>query len=101
MTGSHDRSIRRWEKTDETFFLEEEKEKRLERVLDADTAKSGTNVISTAAEDGSAVVAASSETQVCPQRKVFGCNSQSSSLQSNCHVGHRRQHMALTASSMH
>jgi len=66
MTGSHDRSIRRWEKTDETFFLEEEKEKRLERVLDTDTGISGPSNISTAVEDGSAVVAASSETQVCP-----------------------------------
>jgi U3 small nucleolar RNA-associated protein 12 len=34
LSGSHDRSIRRWDKSDEVFFLEEEKEKRLERVLD-------------------------------------------------------------------
>jgi U3 small nucleolar RNA-associated protein 12 len=35
LSGSHDRSIRRWEQTDETFFLEEEKEKRLEQILDS------------------------------------------------------------------
>lgn len=65
VTGSHDRSIRRWEKTDETFFLEEEKEKRLERVLDADAGKAEQSSIATAAGDGSAVVTSSVQTQVC------------------------------------
>lgn len=34
-TGSTDRSIRKWVKTDEPFFLEEEKEKRFESFLEA------------------------------------------------------------------
>jgi U3 small nucleolar RNA-associated protein 12 len=34
VTGSHDTSIRRWERTEEAFFLEEEKEKRLETMFD-------------------------------------------------------------------
>ncbi|KAK3268664.1 Dip2/Utp12 protein [Cymbomonas tetramitiformis] len=33
-TGSHDRSIRRWERTDEPFFLEEEKEKRMDSMFE-------------------------------------------------------------------
>jgi len=39
MTGSHDRSIRRWERTSEPFFVEEEKEKRLESLFEADLEK--------------------------------------------------------------
>lgn len=35
-TGSHDRSLRRWERTSEPFFVEEEKEKRLESLFEAD-----------------------------------------------------------------
>lgn len=34
--GSHDRSIRRWERTAEPFFVEEEREKRLESLFEAD-----------------------------------------------------------------
>ena len=33
---SHDRSVRVWEKSEEQVFLEEEQEKRLEAVFDAD-----------------------------------------------------------------
>ena len=36
ITGSHDRSLRRWERTDEPFFVEEEREKRLESLFEAD-----------------------------------------------------------------
>lgn len=36
VTGSHDRSLRRWERTEEPFFVEEEKEKRLESLFEAD-----------------------------------------------------------------
>ncbi|KAF8065837.1 wdr3 [Scenedesmus sp. PABB004] len=36
VTGSHDRSIRRWERTSEPFFVEEEKERRLESLFEAD-----------------------------------------------------------------
>lgn len=36
VSGSHDRSIRRWEKTEEAFFVEEEKEKRLESLFEED-----------------------------------------------------------------
>ncbi|XP_060202194.1 uncharacterized protein LOC132630654 isoform X2 [Lycium barbarum] len=36
VTGSHDRSIRRWDRIEEFFFLEEEKEKRLEEMFESD-----------------------------------------------------------------
>ncbi|KAE8681981.1 expansin-A3-like [Hibiscus syriacus] len=35
VTGSHDRSIRHWDRTEEPFFIEEEKEKRLEEIFEA------------------------------------------------------------------
>lgn len=35
-TGSHDKSLRRWERTQEPFFVEEEKEKRLESLFESD-----------------------------------------------------------------
>lgn len=54
MTGSHDKSIRIWEKTDEPLFLEEERERELEALYDrnaaddanrsANTVTAGTNV---------------------------------------------------------
>ena len=36
ISGGHDRSIRRFEKTEEAFFVEEEKEKRLESLFEED-----------------------------------------------------------------
>jgi hypothetical protein len=36
LAGSHDRSIRRWERTSEPFFVEEEKERRLDSLFEAD-----------------------------------------------------------------
>ncbi|XP_071700962.1 uncharacterized protein [Rutidosis leptorrhynchoides] len=36
VTGSHDRSIRRWDRTEEPFFLEEENEKRMEEMFEAE-----------------------------------------------------------------
>jgi len=36
VTGSGDRSIRVWERTDEPFFAEEEKENRLDSLFEAD-----------------------------------------------------------------
>ena len=36
LSGGHDRSIRRFEKTEEAFFVEEEKEKRLESLFEED-----------------------------------------------------------------
>jgi U3 small nucleolar RNA-associated protein 12 len=35
-SGGQDRSIRRWERTSEPFFVEEEKERRLESLFEAD-----------------------------------------------------------------
>ena len=35
VTGSHDKSIRIWEKTEEPLFLEEERERELEAMYDA------------------------------------------------------------------
>eukprot|EP00892_Ulva_mutabilis_P003716 jgi/Ulvmu1/1716/UM116_0030.1 len=63
VTGSHDRSIRLWEKTGETFFLEEEKEKRLERVLDTAPVTATPVPSSTGDTSGTAVVTAASLTQ--------------------------------------
>jgi U3 small nucleolar RNA-associated protein 12 len=34
VTGSHDKSLRRWQRTDEPFFIDEEKEKRLESLFE-------------------------------------------------------------------
>ena len=39
-SGSHDRSIRRWERTQEPFFVEEEREKRLDSMFEADMERS-------------------------------------------------------------
>ncbi|KAL8459951.1 hypothetical protein ACS0TY_031742 [Phlomoides rotata] len=36
VTGYHDRSIRRWDRTEEPFFIEEEKEKRLKEMFETD-----------------------------------------------------------------
>ncbi|KAH7512033.1 hypothetical protein FEM48_Zijuj12G0047600 [Ziziphus jujuba var. spinosa] len=36
VSGSNDYSIRRWDRTEETFFIEEEKEKRLEEMFESD-----------------------------------------------------------------
>jgi U3 small nucleolar RNA-associated protein 12 len=38
ITGSHDKSIRVWEKTDEPLFLEEEREREMEQLYDANLA---------------------------------------------------------------
>ncbi|OCF31605.1 U3 small nucleolar RNA-associated protein 12 [Kwoniella heveanensis BCC8398] len=38
VTGSHDKSIRIWEKTDEPLFLEEEREKEIEAMYDSNIA---------------------------------------------------------------
>ena len=35
VTGSHDRSIRRWDRTEEPFFIEEEREKRLDSMFES------------------------------------------------------------------
>lgn len=40
ITGSHDRSLRRWDRTDEPFFVEEEKEARLDSLFEGDLAVS-------------------------------------------------------------
>eukprot|EP00959_Pyramimonas_sp_CCMP1952_P185685 3882218-Pyramimonas_sp.AAC.1 len=34
LSGSHDRSIRRWERTEDPFFIEEEQERRLESMFE-------------------------------------------------------------------
>lgn len=36
VSAGHDRSLRLWERTSEPFFVEEEKEKRLESLFEAD-----------------------------------------------------------------
>lgn len=36
VTGGADRSLRVWQRTEEPFFVEEEKEKRLESLFEAD-----------------------------------------------------------------
>lgn len=39
--GSHDRSLRRWQRSSEPFFVEEEKEARLESMFEADLEAGG------------------------------------------------------------
>ena len=34
VTGSHDKSLRRWQRSDEPFFLDEEKERRLSALFE-------------------------------------------------------------------
>ena len=36
LAGGSDKSLRRWERTDEPFFVEEEREKRLESLFEAE-----------------------------------------------------------------
>ena len=38
LTGSHDRSLRLWERTEEPLYIEEEKEKELENLLESSLA---------------------------------------------------------------
>ena len=34
VSGGHDKSVRKWQRTDEPFFIDEEKEKRLEALFE-------------------------------------------------------------------
>lgn len=63
LSGSHDRSIRRWDKSEDVFFLEEEKEKRLERILDTNNVVRNTDALGLQA-DGNSAVAVPSKSQV-------------------------------------
>jgi U3 small nucleolar RNA-associated protein 12 len=44
VTGSHDRSIRVWKKTDEQVYLDEEREKEIEDMLDKATIRDNENL---------------------------------------------------------
>ncbi|TFK28833.1 WD-repeat-containing protein [Coprinopsis marcescibilis] len=64
VTGSSDKSIRIWEKLDEPLFLEEEREKELERLYEsgiADTLNQGDVHIASRAADASGAVASQAE----------------------------------------
>ena len=52
ISGSHDRGLRRWERTDEPFFIEEEKEKRLESLFEDDLAKDDARPLTLGADGG-------------------------------------------------
>ena len=52
VTGSHDRGLRRWERTEEPFFVEEEKEKRLESLFEEDLAKEDARSLTLGPEGG-------------------------------------------------
>lgn len=62
VTGSHDRGLRRWERTEEPFFVEEEKEKRLESLFEEDLGREDARPLvlgpdgGVVAEDGTASV---------------------------------------------
>ena len=60
VTGSHDKSLRVWEKTDEPLFLEEEREREMEQLYDNNLA----NELQTSAEgeDGEEVEAVTKTT---------------------------------------
>lgn len=52
ITGSHDKSLRVWEKTDEPLFLEEEREREIERMYDANMANDSNRNIGEAGTEG-------------------------------------------------
>lgn len=54
VTGSHDKSIRIWEKTDEPLFLEEERERELEAMYDSNLADNLNSENKLPGEDGEA-----------------------------------------------
>lgn len=60
VTGSHDKSIRIWEKTDEPLFLEEEREREIEALYDSNIAD-GLNGVD-GREDGDEVEAVQKQT---------------------------------------
>jgi len=68
ITGSHDRGLRRWERTEEPFFVEEEKEKRLESLFEEDLGREDARPLvlgpdgGAVAEDGTGVVPAGKKT---------------------------------------
>jgi len=59
ITGSHDKSIRIWEKTDEPLFLEEERERELEQMYETNDTSAPVNPD---AEDGDEVEGVRKET---------------------------------------
>ncbi|EAU84697.2 WD-repeat-containing protein [Coprinopsis cinerea okayama7 len=64
VTGSSDKSIRVWEKLDEPLFLEEEREKELERLYEngiAETLNAENAPIGSGAEDGAPATSAEAE----------------------------------------
>ncbi|MCO5568312.1 hypothetical protein L7F22_022011 [Adiantum nelumboides] len=64
VTGSHDRSIRRWERTEEPFFIEEEREKRLEALFDTgQDSTAGMHELANGEIPGGAVGLAGKQTQ--------------------------------------
>lgn len=58
VTGSHDKSIRVWEKTDEPLFLEEEREREMEQLYDTNLA----NELQATGEEGEEEVEAVTKT---------------------------------------
>lgn len=62
VTGSHDKSLRVWEKTEEPLFLEEEREREIERMYDQNIANDLNRLDGGAAdgdnEDGAAAIEA-------------------------------------------
>lgn len=83
LSGSHDRSIRRWNKSDEVFFLEEEKEKRLERILDANDVVRNPDAFSKQGDD-SCAVPVPSKSQVCGSMLTSSTFRSSSSFDPAC-----------------
>ncbi len=47
ITAGHDRSFRRWERTEEPFFIEEERERRLESLFEAEAEVYTVQVVTT------------------------------------------------------
>jgi hypothetical protein len=71
ITGSHDRSLRRWRRSTDPFFLEEEKEKRLERAFEANVHPASHR----AAVVPGAEVQAAVESAAQPSKVLLACKS--------------------------
>jgi hypothetical protein len=65
VSGSHDRSLRRWQRTDEPFFVSEEKEKRLQSLFEAAARPQGPQALSEEARADGQVESVAMQTKVC------------------------------------
>lgn len=70
VTGSHDKSLRRWQRTDEPFFIDEEKEKRLESLFEGAAREERREAPLEGVQAEGVVESSAHKTQVCPHCAV-------------------------------